>query len=169
MKELKTIKLIFTEKEEYKKLGEDYKIITTNLKLINEIKLINDYVQLLKFLDKSKGLFVEENNDIEFEIFLEIDYRKSFSSYCNALLMTDIKNTDSKDTIEEYLTKLGFIKNDWGFLTGVINDVTYTLIHDPINGYALQCSSIQKRVLQDRTIPLGRHPTLEKLKECFCL
>ena len=166
MQELKTIKLIFTDNEEYKKLGEDCKIITTSLKLINEIKLINDYGQLLKFLDKSKGLFVEANGTLTSESFKEIDYRKSFTRYCNALLETDIESTD---TIEEYLIKLDFIKNDWGFLTGIINNVTYTLMHDPLNGYALQCNSMQKRVFEDRMIPLGRNPTLEELKECFCL
>ncbi|MGB5791309.1 hypothetical protein [Poseidonibacter sp.] len=162
MNELKTIKLLLTEDPEYKRLGEDSIIITATSKLVDEITRIREYDKLLEFLDKNKCFFIMENNELEYEIFLEIDYKKSFYNYWNTLLKTDIESTD---TIEEYLSKLGFIKNDWGFLTAVINGVTYTLMHDPINGYALQCNSIQKRVFTDRTIPLGRKPTLEKLKE----
>lgn len=69
--------------------------------------------------------------------------------------------------INEYLTSIGFTENDFGFLTHTIQGVKYTLLHDPLFGYALQYSYVKARTAAESTIPLGRKPSLEDLQKAI--
>lgn len=69
--------------------------------------------------------------------------------------------------INEYLTSIGFVENDFGFLTHTIQGVKYTLLHDPLSGYALQYSYVKARTAGNGVIPLGRKPSLEDLQKAI--
>ena len=71
------------------------------------------------------------------------------------------------DEINEYLTSIGFTKNDWGFLAHTIEEVDYVLLHDFLSGYALQYSYIRARTAGNNMIPLGKKPTLEDVENAF--
>lgn len=66
--------------------------------------------------------------------------------------------------IEKYLENLGFKRNDWKFLTGVVNDTNFTLVHDPITGYTLEYCSATEKFPVVRNVPIGKKVTVEGLK-----
>lgn len=71
------------------------------------------------------------------------------------------------EEINEYLTGIGFVENDFGFLTHTVEGVKYTLLSDPLAGYALQYSYVKARTAGNSIIPLGREPTLEDLQKAI--
>jgi hypothetical protein len=45
--------------------------------------------------------------------------------------------------------------------------VKYTLLNDPLAGYALQYSYVKARTAGNGIVPLGREPALEDLQKAF--
>lgn len=70
--------------------------------------------------------------------------------------------------IETFLeVEYAFTRTDWGFLNRKIENVEYTLLHDPFNGYFLQYQFITKRTAGSSKIPLGKDPTIDDLYNAF--
>jgi hypothetical protein len=71
------------------------------------------------------------------------------------------------DEINEYLTSIGFTKNDRGFLSHTVQGVDYILLHDFLAGYSLQYSYVKSRTAGFDMIPLGKQPSLENVQDAF--
>lgn len=64
--------------------------------------------------------------------------------------------------LENFLSEeYGFERNSWRFLTGTIDGVEYTLMHEPIGGYVLQYTFVSTRQAGHGNIKLGRNPSIE--------
>ena len=68
------------------------------------------------------------------------------------------------NNIEDYLKEIGFLENDWEFLTNTIDGIEFVLMQDPLNGYTLSYTYISSRTATNSKIPLGKKPLLEDLK-----
>lgn len=69
--------------------------------------------------------------------------------------------------MDEYLTSIGFTKNDRGFLSHTVQGIDYILLHDFLAGYSLQYSYVKSRTAGFDMIPLGKQPTLEDVENAF--
>jgi len=78
---LQTIKLLLTQRADYKELNEDCKIISASKSFIREMVALKDFELIIKFLDKNKGNYVEENNAIEQNYGFTLDLRDSFIEF----------------------------------------------------------------------------------------
>jgi hypothetical protein len=68
------------------------------------------------------------------------------------------------NNIENYLKEIGFIENDWGFLSNTMNNIEFILMKDPLTGYTLSYSYFSKRIAENSEIPLGKTPSIDQLK-----
>lgn len=71
---------------------------------------------------------------------------------------------NNKEKIELYLKELGFNENNWGFLSGAINDIEFTLMGDPLFGYTLSYKYLSPRTIGIDEVILGKELTVKQLQ-----